>query len=60
MTGPTWLSGGSFGAEASVVALATCSIVIIVLLVIAIRRGSIVPPFWARRPVSPHEAIQAP
>jgi len=26
MTGPDWLSGGSFGAEASVVALSLCSL----------------------------------
>jgi uncharacterized protein len=49
MTGPDWLTGGSFGAEASVVALTTCSIVTVIFLVIALRRGSIVPPFWARR-----------
>ncbi|WP_266160488.1 CPBP family intramembrane glutamic endopeptidase [Dyella silvatica] len=47
-TGPDWLSGGGFGAEASVVALATCSCVTVVLLVIAIRRGSIVRPSWRR------------
>ncbi len=48
-TGPDWLSGGVFGAEASVVALASCSLVSLVLLMIALRRGSIVPPFWSRR-----------
>lgn len=49
LTGPDWLSGGSFGAEASVVALLTCSCCSAVLLVIALRRGSIVPPSWRRR-----------
>jgi uncharacterized protein len=48
-TGPDWLSGGAFGAEASVVALATCSVVSLVLLVIAIRRNNIVPPSWSRK-----------
>lgn len=48
-TGPDWLSGGVFGAEASVVALASCSLVSLVLLMMALRRGSIVPPFWSRR-----------
>jgi hypothetical protein len=48
LTGPDWLSGGSFGAEASVVALALCTGVTIVLLAIALRRGSIVPPAWKR------------
>ena len=48
-TGPDWLSGGVFGAEASVVALGTCSVVSLALLLIAMRRRSIVRPFWARR-----------
>jgi membrane protease YdiL (CAAX protease family) len=41
--GPDWLSGGGFGAEASVIAVLVCSAVSIVLLAIALRRGSIVP-----------------
>lgn len=47
-TGPDWLSGGAFGAEASVVALAVCSMLSLMLLVIALRRRSIVPPSWHR------------
>ncbi|MGH8157712.1 MAG: lysostaphin resistance A-like protein [Rhodanobacter sp.] len=42
-TGPDWLSGGVFGAEASVVALAVCSLLTLALLVVAWRRGSILP-----------------
>ena len=42
-TGPDWLSGGVFGAEASVVALLACSTVSAGLLIIALRRKSIVP-----------------
>ncbi|OOG37372.1 type II CAAX endopeptidase family protein [Rhodanobacter sp. C05] len=42
-TGPDWLSGGTFGAEASVVALAVCSMLTLALLTVARRRGSIVP-----------------
>jgi membrane protease YdiL (CAAX protease family) len=41
-TGPNWLSGGSFGAEASVVALLVCSAASAVLLVVALRRRTIV------------------
>jgi len=37
-----------FGAEASVVALLACSLVTLALLVVALRRGSIVPPTWWR------------
>jgi hypothetical protein len=42
-TGPDWLSGGVFGAEASVVALGACSLLTAALLVVAWRRGSILP-----------------
>lgn len=48
-TGPNWLSGGLFGAEASVVALGLCSLCTLGLLVMAWRRGCIVPPPWRRR-----------
>lgn len=47
-TGPDWLSGGVFGAEASVVALIVCSSCSALLLIVALRRGSIVPPSWRR------------
>jgi membrane protease YdiL (CAAX protease family) len=47
-TGPDWLSGGVFGAEASVVALLLCSLLSLGLLVVALRRGSIVPSRWRR------------
>lgn len=42
-TGPDWLSGGVFGAEASVIALGLCSLCTVGLLVVAVRRGTIVP-----------------
>jgi membrane protease YdiL (CAAX protease family) len=48
-TGPDWLSGGAFGAEASVVALALCSLCSLGLLVVAVRRGTLVRPAWRRR-----------
>lgn len=56
-TGPDWLSGGAFGAEASVVALAVCTSVTIVLLLVALRRQSIVPPSWSRRVRAPSGTI---
>ena len=46
--GPDWLSGGAFGAEASVVAVILCSVVTVALLATALRRGSIAPPWFAR------------
>jgi hypothetical protein len=50
-SGPDWLSGGVFGAEASVVALGLCSLVTLGLLAVALKRGSIVPcrPWQALR-----------
>lgn len=47
-SGPDWLSGGMFGAEASVVAIVLCSATTLALLVIALRRGTIVPPWFQR------------
>ena len=48
-TGPDWLSGGAFGAEASVIALALCSACSLALLVTAWRHGTLVRPAWCRR-----------
>ncbi len=46
--GPDWLTGGSFGVESSVLALVVCTTTGIVILVMAVRRGKIVPPIWKR------------
>jgi len=50
MAGPDWLTGGRFGAEASVVACAVCVAAGITLLVLAVKKGRIVRPFWSERP----------
>lgn len=50
MKGPDWLTGGSFGVESSVLALAVCTTTGIVMLVMAAKRGKTVPPIW-KRPV---------
>ncbi|MGN2251185.1 CPBP family intramembrane metalloprotease [Frateuria edaphi] len=52
-SGPDWLSGGVFGAEASVVALVLCTLVSAMLLAVALRRGLIVPPGWRRQGTEP-------
>ena len=39
MTGPDLLTGGKFGPEASVVAVAVCAAAALVILIVAIRRG---------------------
>lgn len=49
MKGPDWLTGGSFGVESSVLALVLCTTAGIVMLVMAVKRGKIVPPIWKRQ-----------
>jgi membrane protease YdiL (CAAX protease family) len=46
--GPALLTGGKFGLEASVVAFVLCTTAGVVLLVLAIRRGPMVPAPWAQ------------
>lgn len=46
--GPDYLTGGSFGVESSVLALVLCTTTGIVMLVMAHRRGVVVPPIWNR------------
>lgn len=48
LQGSEWLTGGAFGVEASVIALAVCSTVGALMLVKAVRLGHIVPPAWKR------------
>ncbi|NEM51433.1 CPBP family intramembrane metalloprotease, partial [Escherichia coli] len=45
---PELLTGGSFGMEHSVVALVVCTTAGVILLLIAIRRGHLMPPMWQR------------
>jgi membrane protease YdiL (CAAX protease family) len=59
MVGPDWLTGGTFGAEASVVALLVCAAAGIALVVLAIKKGNVVPPFWAGRQAPTPEARSA-
>lgn len=46
--GPDYLTGGNFGVESSVLALLMCTSTGIVMLVMAHRRGLVVPPIWKR------------
>jgi uncharacterized protein len=48
-SGPDWLSGGVFGAEASVIALAVCLLCTIALLAWSLRNGTIMPTFLRRQ-----------
>jgi membrane protease YdiL (CAAX protease family) len=44
--GPEWLTGGAFGIEASVVALVVCTTAGVIMMMMAVRRGNIMQPFW--------------
>jgi membrane protease YdiL (CAAX protease family) len=46
--GPDLMTGGKFGVESSVLALLLCTTTGIVMLVMAAKRGKIVPPIWKR------------
>lgn len=48
INGPNWLTGGNFGVESSMLALLLCTSTGVVMLVMAVRRGRIVPPAWKR------------
>ncbi|OYY88518.1 MAG: CPBP family intramembrane metalloprotease [Sphingomonas sp. 28-66-16] len=48
ISGPELLTGGEFGAEASLPAMLLCTAFGIALLLLAHRRGRFVAPFWAR------------
>jgi len=58
VNGPNWLTGGNFGLESSVLALLLCTSTGIVMLVMAVKRGKIVPPIWKRpdRPIATRNA----
>lgn len=48
ITGPELLTGGEFGAEASLPAMLICTAFGIALLVVAARRGQVIKPYWQR------------
>lgn len=47
--GPALLTGGVFGIEASVIAFVLCTATGVVLLIMAVRRGHVMPPFWKQK-----------
>lgn len=48
IAGPDWLTGGDFGAEASLPAVVVCTLFGAATLVLAYRRGQVIAPFWRR------------
>jgi membrane protease YdiL (CAAX protease family) len=57
LTGPDLLSGGAFGAEASIFAVLICTSMAIFLMVLAVRNGHIIQPFWSRSKNEPMPEI---
>jgi len=51
LTGPELLSGGAFGLEASVIALVVATAAGVWLVMLALRKGELMKPTWARGPV---------
>lgn len=49
LSGPELLSGGAFGLEASVIAMVLATSVGVALVVMAVRRGELMQPWWVRR-----------
>ena len=49
LSGPELLSGGAFGLEASVIAMVLATSAGVVLVVMAIKRGELMQPWWTRR-----------
>jgi membrane protease YdiL (CAAX protease family) len=49
IAGPALLTGGQFGLEASVISALFCTTTGVILVIMAVRRGHIVKPFWRAR-----------
>lgn len=49
VTGPQWLSGGAFGAEASLVSVIFMTLVAVGFAIVLVRRGEVISPAWVRR-----------
>jgi uncharacterized protein len=58
LVGADWLTGGAYGVEGSVVALAVVSAASLYFIALARRRGNVVLPFW-RRGAAGHAALEA-
>lgn len=58
LTGSDLLTGGSFGAEASLPAMIAATAFGVILLILAYRRGRFVKPFWARKAAAQPAALQ--
>jgi membrane protease YdiL (CAAX protease family) len=58
LSGPELLSGGAFGLEASLIAMLLATGAGVVLVVMAIKRGELMQPWWTRRRITRESASQ--
>jgi hypothetical protein len=58
LSGPELLSGGAFGLEASLIAMVLATAAGLMLVVLAVRRGEIVRPWWVRRRLAREEPLE--
>jgi len=49
VSGPTWISGGEFGVEASLIAVLVCMTAAVFILRLVVKRGLVRQPWWRRR-----------
>ena len=57
LSGPDWLSGGAYGVEGSVVALAVTTFAGLGFLAVVRRQGHLAPPFWRKRALATGRAV---
>ena len=58
LSGPELLSGGAFGLEASVFAMIIATAVGVALVVLAVRQGQLVRPWWVRRRLAREDRLE--
>jgi len=58
LSGPELLSGGAFGLEASVIAMVLATAAGVTLVVMAIKRGELIQPWWVRRRLARDAALE--
>lgn len=58
LSGPELLSGGAFGLEASIIAMVIATAVGAALVVLAVRQGALVRPWWVRRRLAREGALE--
>ena len=60
LSGPELLSGGAFGLEASLIAMVLATAAGVMLVVLAVRRGELVRPWWVRRRLAREDRLEEP